>query len=483
MFVVGASGDLAKKKTYPSLFALYNTGYLPKSVIICGYARSKKSDAEFRAQMRSRLSGDDAKITQFLERCIYRHGQYDDAKRMAEVFKEIKEMETALGGECCNRLFYFAIPPNIFVSAGRALKQVAMTTNGWNRTIIEKPFGRDTDSFLRLHEDISAIYSESEIYRIDHYIGKEMVQNLMVLRFANSTFEPMWNRNHISTVTVTFKEDFGTQGRGGYFDKYGIIRDVMQNHLMQIVTMIAMEPPVESTGDYIRDEKVKVLKCIDEIRTEDCILGQYTAYGKNPGYTMDDGVPDNSTTPTFATLVMYINNARWEGVPFILRAGKALNERKSEVRIQFRGAPGSSRLFPGTALPRNELVMRVQPEEALYLKTLVKKPGLAGDPVVSELDLSYKRRFPDKFSSLPDAYTRLILQTLIGDASSFVRDDELRESWRIFTPLLDAVDSGEIEPILYKFGTRGPKQGDQMTARLGYVYSGNAYEWPDGSKS
>lgn len=475
VFVVGASGDLAKKKTYPSLFSLYVAGYLPENVIICGYARSKKSDEEFREGMRKSLKHDDnAVISRFLGCCIYRNGQYDDAPRVSEVFGEISEMESSTNSTSWNRLFYFAIPPNLFVTIGRALKEVAMSDNGWNRFIIEKPFGRDLDSFEALHSDISGLLTEKETFRIDHYIGKEMVQNLMVMRFANSTFEPLWNRNHISSVTITFKENFGTAGRGGYFDKYGIVRDVMQNHLMQILCMVAMEPPVQVSGDYIRDEKVKVLQCIDEIRTEDCITGQYTAY------TDDDGVPDDSQTPTFAALVMYVRNARWEGVPFILRAGKALNERKSEVRVQFKAAPGGARLFDGD-LPRNELVMRVHPNEAMYLKTLVKQPGLAGRPVVTELDLSYKRRFADKFSSLPDAYTRLILQVLRGDASAFVRDDELRESWRIFTPLLHAIDNGEILPDLYRFGTRGPRDGDKFTGKLGYVYSGKEYSWNEKS--
>lgn len=479
VFVVGASGDLAKKKTYPSLFSLYRTGFLPKDTIICGYARSQKTDAEFRDSLRGNLANstkDTGALDAFLQQCIYRAGQYADEARIAEVFTEISGNEK---GEVANRLFYFAIPPSLFVGVGKALNNSARTTTGWNRFIIEKPFGRDSASFEVMHREISGILREDEIYRIDHYIGKEMVANLACLRFANATMEPLWNRNHIASVTVTFKENFGTQGRGGYFDTNGIIRDVMQNHLAQILTLVAMEPPVKLTGDFIRDEKVKVLRCIPEIKVSDCITGQYTAYGKEPGYTDDEGVPDDSTTPTYAVLVLYINNARWEGVPFIMRAGKALNERKSEVRIQYKSVPGSHLLYPGMNLPRNELVMRVQPDEALYLKTLVKKPGLAGDPVVSELDLSYKSRFADKFSELPDAYTRLILQTLIGDSSSFVRDDELREAWRIFTPLLHAVDHGEIEPILYKFGTRGPKEGDTFTKDLGYEYSGKEYEWSE----
>lgn len=480
VFVVGASGDLAKKKTYPSLLSLYAAGYLPSSVIICGYARSKKTDEEFREGLRGKLKGDPATVSKFLERCTYRSGQYDDAVRIGEVFCEIGDMETSVGSPSSNRLFYFAIPPNLFVPIGRALKSSGMSQTGWNRFIIEKPFGRDLASFEDLNASIGGLLAERETFRIDHYIGKEMVQNLLVMRFANSTFEPLWNRNYIASVTVTFKEDIGTQGRGGYFDKYGIVRDVMQNHLMQILTMVAMEPPVRATGDYIRDEKVKVLQCIAPIKTGDCITGQYTGSGREEGYTADAGVPDDSLTPTFASLVLYVNNARWEGVPFIMRAGKALNERKSEVRIQFRSAPGARLLFPGEdGLARNELVLRVQPDEAMYLKTLVKKPGLAGHPVVSELDLSYKTRFAGKFAQLPDAYTRLILQVLRGDASAFVRDDELREAWRIFTPLLHAIDAGEIEPTLYRFGSRGPREADAFTRRLGYVYSGKAYSWDE----
>lgn len=486
IFVIGASGDLAKKKTYPSLFSLFKSLYLPDHFTVVGYARSKKSDEDFREGIRQYLKSEDepALVDKFLNRCLYRSGGYDDEKAVSRVAAEMNCIETAFGTSTVNRLFYFAIPPSLFVPIATALKAAAMNHNGWSRFIVEKPFGADLESFEQLNKNISAILEEKETYRIDHYIGKEAVQNLMVMRFGNAIFEPLWNRDNVASVVISFKENFGTKGRGGYFDKSGIIRDVMQNHLLQVLTMFAMEAPVRQTGDYIRNEKVKVLQAIPPVRVEDCITGQYVAddEGREQSYTADEGVPDDSKTPTFAGMVLYINNPRWEGVPFIMRAGKALNERKSEVRVQFKRPPGSGLLFSGIGdgelgLGRNELVIRLQPNEAVYMKVNIKSPGLAGDPVMSELDLSYKTRFPDKFSKLPDAYTRLILQVLRGDSSAFVRDDELREAWKIFTPLLHKIDEGAIEPIKYKAFSRGPKEFDEMAKTLGFVYGGEAYNW------
>lgn len=496
VFVIGASGDLAKKKTYPALLSLYQSNYLPEDFNIVGYARSKISDDDFRSKMRGYLTkggeGDgeadegDNRVDKFLKRCIYRNGEsYDDEEAMKKIVEEISELEGESGADV-NRLFYFAVPPSVFVSVAKVLKNVASGHSGWSRFILEKPFGHDLESFKELNEEISSTLDEEQIFRIDHYIGKEAVQNLLVMRFANAIFEPLWNRQYVSSVIISFKENFGTEGRGGYFDKTGIIRDVMQNHLVQVLTMFGMEAPVHQSGNYIRDEKVKVLKAMREVRVEDCITGQYIEddEGKMPGYTADDGVPDDSKTPTFAAMVMYIDNPRWDGVPFIMRAGKALNERKSEVRMQFKRVPGASMLFPDMgseghekAVERNELVMRLQPNEAVYLKMNIKSPGLAGDPTLSELDLSYRLRYPDKFSKLPDAYTRLILQVLRGDKSAFVRDDELREAWRIFTPLLHSIDDGAIEPIKYKAYSRGPKEFDDLSKNHGYVYAGKAYQW------
>ncbi|RHY77760.1 hypothetical protein DYB34_010584, partial [Aphanomyces astaci] len=484
VFVIGASGDLAKKKTYPSLFELYTHGYLPEHTTICGYARSHKTDEEFRAFIGGYLKTTDVeKKEAFLQKCLYRHGDYDSVEAVGKVSAEMYLKESATGLKTKNRLFYFAIPPNVFVPIGTSIKAAALSAEGWNRLIVEKPFGHDLTSFNELSAAMGALYSEDEIYRIDHYLGKEMVQNLMLLRFANITFEPLWNRNYISSVMITFKEDIGTQGRGGYFDSYGIIRDVMQNHLLQVLSLVAMEPPVRASGadyaNFIRDEKVKVLECIEPIKLQDTVMGQYVVDPENPksevGYLDDPTVPKGSVTPTFASFVMNIKNPRWDGVPFIMKAGKALNERKAEVRITFKAAPGAEHMFPGTNIPQNELVLRLQPNETVYMKTNVKSPGLSTKAVASELELSYSTRYAD--THLPDAYTRLVLDVLRGKQATFVRDDELRAAWKIFTPLLDEIDDKKIPPIPYKFGSRGPAESDELVRKQGYVYHSGAYQY------
>ena len=374
-----------------------------------------------------------------------------------------------------NRLFYFAIPANVFAQAARAIK-IKMTgfnggsgddlngKGGWTRIIVEKPFGHDSDSCAILTKSLSESFNESSLYRIDHYLGKEMVQNLMIMRFGNVWFERLWNRNDVASVVLTFKEPFGVEGRGGYFDRYGIIRDILQNHLLQVLTLIAMEPPTKAMGDLsggmIRDAKVNVLRSMDPIDISDCILGQYD------GYRDDPTVPDDSNTPTFAALRCFVNTPRWAGVPFILKAGKALDERKAEVRIQFRDAPAAEYMFD-LQVPRNELVIRLQPREAIYMKTNVKTPGFSSQPIQSELEVDYNTKFANEEN--PDAYTRLILDVLRGKQAAFVRDDELTESWGIFTPLLHKIENENVEPLSYRQGTRGPECVDTQVEKWGYI--------------
>ncbi|GMI06481.1 hypothetical protein TrRE_jg2181 [Triparma retinervis] len=451
--VIGASGDLAKKKTYPSLLSLYAGGLLPKEVQVRGYARSAKTNGQFRDGLRPYLEktanekGVGMEVLEgFLEKCFYANGgSYDDLEAFERLEGDIRGFEEEasiaeppilfnLGFEstnnsqsqvpsptpkCCNRLFYFAIPANVFASAGNAIKSKCMSKgDGWTRIIVEKPFGHDLDSCNELTQALAKNFDESHLYRIDHYLGKEMVQNLMIMRFGNVWFERLWSRTDVAAVLLTFKEPFGTDGRGGYFDKYGIIRDILQNHLLQVLTLVCMEPPGkvdgEDGGEDIRNCKVNVLKCIPEIKIEDC----------------------------------------------------ALDERKAEVRIQFKDAPAAEFMFDSPC-PRNELVIRLQPREAIYMKTNVKTPGFSSQPIQSELEVDYISRFNNERA--PDAYTRLILDVLRGRTAGFVRNDELVESWKIFTPLLHKIEKEKVPPLVYKKGTRGPQVQDEVVERWGYI--------------
>ncbi|XAR58254.1 Glucose-6-phosphate dehydrogenase [Bertholletia excelsa] len=477
--VVGASGDLAKKKTFPALFNLYRQGFLhPQEVRIFGYARTKMSDDELTNRIRGYLiqsKGDSGEqieeVSKFLKLIKYVSGSYDSEEGFQLLDKEISEHEysrkTANGSSC--RLFYLAIPPSVYPSVCKMIKTCCVNKSnlhGWTRIVVEKPFGKDLESAERLSSQIGQLFDEPQIYRIDHYLGKELVQNLTVLRFANRLFQPIWNRDNIDNVQIVFREDFGTEGRGGYFDEFGIIRDIIQNHLLQILCLVAMEKPVSLRPEHIRDEKVKVLQSVLPIKDEEVVLGQYD------GYRDDPTVPANSNTPTFATLILRIHNERWEGVPFILKAGKALNSRKAEIRVQFKDVPGD--IFKCQKRGRNEIVIRLQHSEAIYMKLTVKQPGLDMSTILSELDLSYQQRYQGV--TIPEAYERLILDTIRGDQQHFVRRDELKAAWEIFTPLLHRIDNGEFKPIPYKPGSRGPAEADELLERAGYVKT-DGYIW------
>ncbi|EGC38470.1 hypothetical protein DICPUDRAFT_45843 [Dictyostelium purpureum] len=477
--VLGASGDLAKKKTYPALFSLFLRDLLPSTTIIYGYARSHIEISDFKKRIAQGLKGNEEKKQEFLNLLHYHSGQYDEKKAYDEFEKLIDAEEQKKASSVAhNRLFYMAIPPSIFIEVSIGIQGSLLSKSGWSRVIVEKPFGRDLTTSRQLANDLGKLFKEKDLFRIDHYLGKEMVQNLMVLRFANAVFEPLWSKSHISSITITFKEDIGTEGRGGYFDQFGIIRDVMQNHLLQVLSLVAMEPPVSLNADDITNEKVKLLRCIQPIKLDEVVLGQYVSddSGKHPSYTDDDGVPKDSVTPTYAAAVFHINNPRWRGMPFILKCGKALDERKTEVRIQFKRPDNF--LFRDEEISRNELVMRIQPGEAVYLKLLTKKPGLENSIEQTELDLSYRHRFENL--DLPDAYERLILDAIKGDHNLFVRDDELDVAWQIFTPLLEQIENLKVQPEPYKFGSRGPKSADELSKKFGFVRS-LGYNWPGNS--
>lgn len=390
-------------------------------------------------------------LDDFCRLCTYVSGQYTDDESFVGLTKHMEELEQ--GKPETNRLFYMALPPSVFTEVSQRLKRCCYPTKGICRVIVEKPFGKDLESSRELQQSLEPNWAEEELYRIDHYLGKEMVKNLLILRFGNSFFGATWHRHHIDNVQIIFKEPFGTEGRGGYFDEFGIIRDVMQNHMLQVLTLIAMERPVSFSAEDIRDEKVRVLRAMPPIEPKDVIIGQYgrSLDGTKPSYKEDTSVPKGSRCPTFCSLVAHIKNERWDGVPFIMKAGKALNEPKMEIRIQFKDV--TSGIFKD--IPRNELVIRIQPNESVYLKMNSKLPGLSMQTVVTELDLTYRRRFSDL--KIPEAYESLILDALKGDHSNFVRDDELDASWRIFTPLLHYLDENEdIVPMEYPYGEFSP---------------------------
>eukprot|EP01129_Flabellula_baltica_P015811 TRINITY_DN8183_c0_g1_i1.p1 TRINITY_DN8183_c0_g1~~TRINITY_DN8183_c0_g1_i1.p1 ORF type:complete len:544 (+),score=141.28 TRINITY_DN8183_c0_g1_i1:43-1632(+) len=466
IIVLGGSGDLAKKKTFPALFSLFREELLDSNVIIYGYARSEIDLDAFREQIVSYIDaeGNEDILEEFQKRVFYHRGQYDSSEDFSKLNDKLEKKEASDFDNATvnNRLYYLALPSTVFISVATAIRSSAISPTGWNRLIVEKPFGRDLESSRELSQGLAEVWPEPDTFRIDHYLGKEMVQNLMILRFANSVWEPLWNRQYIKSVKITFKENFGTGGRGHYFDKFGIIRDVMQNHLMQVLSLIAMEPPISLGAEDIRDEKVKVVRSILPLSVEDVVVGQYVADDKgNEGYLDDETVPEGSKCPTFAQAIIRINNSRWKGVPFIMKSAKAVEERKAEVRIQFHNHP--SGLFESSA---NELVIRIQPNNAIYLVQTSKIPGLSNELTKTSLDLSYNESFAGAYN--PEAYERLILEAINGSSNLFVRVDELDAAWKIFSPLLHELEEKGITPLPYVFGSRGPKEADIQGVNVGY---------------
>jgi glucose-6-phosphate 1-dehydrogenase len=337
--------------------------------------------------------------------------------------------------------------------------------------IVEKPFGHDLQSSRELGSGLYQSLSEDELYRIDHYLGKELIENLTVLRFSNLVFQPLWSRQYIRNVQIILSEDFGVEGRGGYFDQYGIIRDIIQNHLLQVLALFAIEQPVSLNAEDIRNEKVKLLRSIRSIDPNDVVLGQYKGRKRGnqelSGYHDDPKVANNSKTPTFAAMALFVDNARWDGVPFLIKAGKALDRRVAQIRVQFRHVPGnlfSGQHGMGEDEGTNELVIKVQPDESIYLKVNNKVPGLDLRLDKSYLDLKYSGRYNVE---LPDAYERLILDAINGDKRLFIRNDELDVAWQLFTPLLEKLESSGMTPEQYRYGSRGPIASHYLAAKHG----------------
>lgn len=475
--VLGASGDLAKKKTFPAIFSLFYHGLLPTHFALYGFARKPLTDEQFRSLIYATLScrvidGQRCaeKMDQFLPRCFYHRGDYSESQTFSSLDRHISQtFETQY--PTANRLFYLAIPPSVFNNSCTNIHKASRAEKGWTRVVVEKPFGHDLESYRLLRSQLASVLTEPEIFRIDHFLAKELVQNLMTLRFANSIFEPLWNRQHIKSIQLTFKENFGVEGRAGYFDNVGIIRDIMQNHLLQVLALLAMEPPVSLSAEDIRDEKVKVLRSVSSLSADDFATGQYSAKdAKTIGYLQDEGVPSDSRTPTFASCALKIDNARWDGVPFLMRAGKALNERKTEIRVQFKHVPGA--LFPIIeGAEHNELVIRIQPDEAIYMRIVSKVPGLTSRMEEARLNLFYRHAWEES-KDIPDAYERLILDVIQGEKSLFIRDDELDAAWKIFTPaLMELENENSTKPELYVYGSEGPSNSDGLAGKYNVRWS------------
>jgi glucose-6-phosphate 1-dehydrogenase len=462
--VVGGSGDLARKKIYPALFSLFCQDRLPEDFAVVGFARSEYGQDGFRDRVAEHLTcrytpDDDScarKMKQFLARCHYHRGTYGDSHSYLDLFEFLRD---AGGYHGANRIYYLAIPPSLFLQTADAMARAGMVAccdkPHWVRVVIEKPFGRDRASSDELAASMARVFVERQTYRIDHYLGKEVVQNLITLRFANHVFEPIWNRDHIEAVDILWKENIGTKGRGGYFDDFGIIRDVIQNHLLQILALVAMEKPKALGAKAIRDEKVAVLKSIAPATLDDTVLGQYTAGsngsgGHEPGYREDETVPDGSLTPTFASVRLELDNDRWRGVPFRVVAGKGADDRRTEVRLRFKSFGDGLFCKAKQCPPANEMVIRIQPAEGMHFTIVTKVPGERLQFVPRDLDLSYSTAFQDK--EIPEAYESLLLDVVNGNKELFIRNDELAAAWDIFTPLLHQAEEEAVAPKPYAFG-------------------------------
>lgn len=464
IIVVGGSGDLARKKIYPALFSLFCQGRLVKDFIVIGFARSDYTEEAFRKlvseNLTCRYTPDNhscaRKMEEFISCCHYHQGTYGDTNAYLDLFEHLRQ---AGDFHVANKIFYMAIPPSVFEETATALGSSGLIPccdkPHWARVVIEKPFGRDRESSDALIQALGHVFVERQAYRIDHYLGKEVVQNVITLRFANQIFEPLWSQTFIESIDIIWKENIGTQGRGGYFDTFGIIRDVIQNHLLQILALVAMEEPVKLNAKAIRDAKVAVLKSVKPATLENTILGQYGAGvhadgSPEPGYLDDPTVPDGSRTATFAAVKLAIDNPRWQGIPFRIIAGKGAAERKTEVRVRFKRAKTSLFCSNGNCPPANELAIRIQPAEGIHFSIINKVPGEKMAVVSTDLDLSYSRAFSNK--EIPEAYESLLLDVVNGEKELFIRDDELAAAWDVFTPLLHEIDAKKITPEPYAFG-------------------------------
>ncbi|RMD87270.1 MAG: glucose-6-phosphate dehydrogenase [Calditrichaeota bacterium] len=492
--IFGASGDLTRRKLVPALFQLEQEKLLAANTYIVGFARRKKSHQEFRQEMataiksfaRAKNRNKSDVVQNFVNKLYYQSGNYDEAQSFRELKKLLDELDRKRGLNHVpgNRLYYLSTPPSVFaqiISMLGAARLIAdpHDSERWSRVIVEKPFGHDLESAKALNREILATLDESQVYRIDHYLGKETVQNIMAFRFGNSIFEPLWNRRYVDHVEITVAESVNVGSRGGYYDQAGALRDMVQNHMLQLLALTAMEPPASFEPNAVRDEKVKVLKSLRLILPEEVELytvrGQYIAGTINgqsiPNYRSEPGVNPDSNTETYVALKLFIDNWRWADVPFYLRTGKAMPKRMTEVIIEYKHPPLA--LFghqhheghaEGDRMKPNTLTLRVQPDEGIRLTFGLKVPGPKMILQATDMEFSYSRVFN---TEPPEAYERLLLDALLGDSTLFIRHDEVEAAWAFVDPILEGWKKSKTPVHPYWAGTWGPDKADEFIERDG----------------